>query len=316
MRLDGSSTIFRDVTVAPVPFPLSDCTVLVAPFNDLAVPVAAPFPSAFEVVVAPVDFGAADDGELGTAAGALSLATGATVGTVLGACSVGTFGTTIAEGVAAADAACERLGGAAAGDNSSEGSERSKLEKAAGAVAGAAPCAGAECASEEACATEAACADVTLEGAAVFAAAAGGAATRAACTTGGEASPTISKSEPPGFQASDSARKLDAGDFGTSSSDDSPMFGKSSNSRMSSIAWGDREPGSGAGAAAGATGGVKATEAGPARPEAAVGAALTALGAAAAWNPLAFVLVAGFDAAAAAALAGAGGTEAVRGAAG
>jgi hypothetical protein len=43
---------------------------------------------------------------------------------------------------------------------------------------------------------------------------------------------------------------------------------------------------------------------------------LTALGAAAAWNPLAFVLVAGFDAAAAAALAGAGGTEAFRGAAG
>ena len=133
MRLDGSSAIVRDVTVALVPFPLSVCTTPVPPFNDLAVPVVAPFPSAFVLVVAPVDFGAADDVELAAAAGAASLAAGATVGVVLGACSVGTFGTTIAEGVATADTACERLGGAEAGDNSSAGSERSKLEKVAGA---------------------------------------------------------------------------------------------------------------------------------------------------------------------------------------
>ena len=287
--------------------------MLVAPFNDLAEPVVAPFPSAFVVVVvAPVDF----------AAGA-----GAGVGLVVGAesdaCSVGTFGTTIAEGVAAADAACARLVGAAAGDSTSAGSERSKLEK----VAAAAWVLGAGDATATAGADEAdmACADAALEGAAVFVAAAGVAArtgwTTGAglggsdCNTGGDASPIISKSEPPGFQASDSARKLDAGDFGTSSSVEAPTFGKSSNSRMSSIAWGDSDCdcGSGAGAATGAAGGVKAIEAGAARAGAAVGAPPFAV--AGAWKPFALVLVAGFDAAAAAPLAGAGGTEAVRGAA-
>jgi hypothetical protein len=283
--------------------------MLVAPFNDLAVPVVVPFPSAFVVVVAPVDFAA-----------------GAGVGLVVGAesdaCSVGTFGTTIAEGVAAADAACARLVGAAAGDSTSAGSERSKLEKVAGAdwVLGAGDGTATAAADED----DMACADAALEGAAAFAAAAGaaartGGATGAGfggsdCNTGGDASPIISNSEPPGFQASDSARKLDAGDFGTSSSVEAPTFGKSSNSRMSSIAWGDSDCGSGAGAATGAAGGVKAIEAGAARAGAAVGAAPFAV--AGAWKPFALVLVAGFDAAAAAPLAGAGGTEAVRGAAG
>ncbi len=80
------------------------------------------------------------------------------------------------------------------------------------------------------------------------------------------------------------------------------MFGKSSNSRISSIACGDREFGSEAGCAA----------AGVARPEAAAGAPFVVLGAAAAWNPLTLVLVAGFAAVAAlaAALVGAGGTAA------
>ena len=288
--------------------------MLVAPFNDLAVPVVAPFPSALVVVVAPVDFAA-----------------GAGVGLVVGAesdaCSVGTFGTTIAEGVAAADAACARLVGAAAGDSTSAGSERSKLEKVACAdwtlwAGGATATAGADELDGEG---DMACADVALEGAAAFAAAAGAAArtgwTTGAglggsdCNTGGDASPIISKSGPEGFQASDSARKLDAGDFGTSSSVEAPTFGKSSNSRMSSIAWGDSDCdcGSGAGAATGAAGGVKAIEAGAAREGAAVDAAPLAV--AGAWKPFALVLVAGFDAAAAAPLAGAGGTEAVRGAA-
>ena len=292
--------------------------MLVAPFNDLAEPVVAPFPSAFVVVVAPVDFAA-----------------GAGVGLVVGAesdaCSVGTFGTTIAEGVAAADAACARLVGAAAGDSTSAGSERSKLEKVACAdwVLGAGD-ATPTAAADEACADEIdgegdiACADAALEGVAAFAATAGAAArtgwTTGAglggsdCNTGGDASPIISKSGPEGFQASDSARKLDAGDFGTSSSVEAPTFGKSSNSRMSSIAWGDSDCGSGAGAATGAAGGVKAIEAGAARAGAAVGAPPFAV--AGAWKPFALVLVAGFDAAAAAPLAGAGGTEAVRGAAG
>src|SRR3984957_67715 len=259
--------------------------MLVAPFNDLAVPVVAPFPSAFVVVVAPVDFAA-----------------GAGVGLVVGAesdaCSVGTFGTTMAEGVAGADAACARLVGAAAGDSTSAGSERSKLEKVAGAdwVLGAGD---ATAAADE---DDMACADAALEGAAAFAAAAGAAArtgwTTGAglggsdCNTGGDASPIISKSEPPGFQASDSARKLDAGDFGTSSSVEAPTFGKSSNSRMSSIAWGDSDCGSGAGAATGAAGGVKALEAGAARAGAAVGAPPFAV--AGAWKPFALVLVAGF----------------------
>ena len=85
---------------------------------------------------------------------------------------------------------------------------------------------------------------------------------------------------------------------------------------MSSIAWGDSDCGSGAAAATGATGGVKAIEAGAARAGAAVGATAAVFALAGAWKPLALVLVAGFCAGAAAALAGGDGTEAVRGATG
>jgi len=245
-------------------------------------------------------------------------------------------------------AACARPAGAGAGDSSSAGSERSKLENAAGAAcatgaaweigaacatgatAGAAA-AEAACENEPACEDEAPCIDeaawlcepncagaADLEGTAADFAATAGAAARAGgatgagfcgsdCNTGGAASPIISKSEPPGFQASDSARKLDAGDFGTSSSDE-PMFGKSSNSRMSSIAWGDSDCASAAGVATGA--------AGAARPETTAGAPAAALGVAGACCPFTLPLIAGFDGAAAAALADMGGTEAVRGAAG
>jgi hypothetical protein len=94
--------------------------MLVEPFNDRAVPVVVPFPMAFVVVVAPVDFGAAVDTGVGLAAIPNSDAP-----------RVGTFATTIAEGVAAADAACARLAGATTGGSNSAGSERSKLEKAA-----------------------------------------------------------------------------------------------------------------------------------------------------------------------------------------
>jgi hypothetical protein len=94
-------------------------------------------PSALVLVVAPVDFCAAAGAGVGLASGApaaadaLSYVTGAITGAALDACSVGTFGTTIAEKATGADAAGARLAGAATGGSSSSGSERSKLEKVA-----------------------------------------------------------------------------------------------------------------------------------------------------------------------------------------
>jgi hypothetical protein len=94
--------------------------MLVDPFRERDVPVVvAVDPRAFEVVVAPVDFAAGTGvglasgfiagtiGALSNAAGAV--ATGAMTGAALGACSVGTFGMTIAELAAGPDAAGAKL---------------------------------------------------------------------------------------------------------------------------------------------------------------------------------------------------------------
>jgi len=121
--------------------------MLVDPFSERDVPVAVAFdPRAFVVVVAPVDFAAGTgvglaSGFIGGRTGALSIAAGAVAteaktGAAVGACSVGTFGTTIAE---LADAAGAKLEGARF-DCRASGIERSISGNARDAGAGA--CAG------------------------------------------------------------------------------------------------------------------------------------------------------------------------------
>ena len=118
--------------------------MLVDPFSERDVPVVVTVePRAFDVVVAPVDFAASTGvglasgfsavviGVLSNAAGAV--ASGATSGAALGACNVGTFGTTIAE---LADAAGAKLEGAPF-DCRASGIERSIFGNARDAGAGA-----------------------------------------------------------------------------------------------------------------------------------------------------------------------------------
>ena len=130
MRFDGSRATLRDV--ADPPLPLSDWTMLVDPFSERDVPVVvAVDPRAFEVVVAPVDFAPSTgvglaSGFIAGIIGALSITAGADAsgpetGAALGACSVGTFSTTIAE---LADADGAKLEGASF-DCRASGTERS-----------------------------------------------------------------------------------------------------------------------------------------------------------------------------------------------
>ena len=133
MRFDGSRATLRDV--ADPPLPLSDWTMLVDPFSERDVPVVvAGDPRALEVVVAPVDFAASTgvglaSGFIAGIIGALSITAGADAsgpetGAALGACSVGTFSTTIAELAELADAAGAKLEGASF-DCRASGTERS-----------------------------------------------------------------------------------------------------------------------------------------------------------------------------------------------
>jgi hypothetical protein len=121
--------------------------MLVDPFSERDVPVVvAVDPRAFEVVVAPVDFAAGTgvglaSGFIAGRTGAASItagavATDAKTGAAVGACSVGTFGTTIAE---LADPAGAKLE-AAPFDCSASGIERSISGNARDA--GGAACAG------------------------------------------------------------------------------------------------------------------------------------------------------------------------------
>ena len=122
--------------------------MLVDPFSERDVPVEmAVDPRAFEVVVAPVDFAAGTgvglaSGFIAGRTGTLSIAAGpvatdATTGTAVGACSVGTFGTTIAELAAGPDVAGAKLA-AAPFDCRASGIERSIFGNArdAGGAAG------------------------------------------------------------------------------------------------------------------------------------------------------------------------------------
>ena len=171
--------------------------MLVDPFSERDVPVAvAVDPRAFELVVAPVDFAAGTGvglasgfsavviGVLSNAAGAV--ASGATSGAALGACNVGTFGTTIAE---LADPAGAKLE-AAPFDCSASGIERSisgNARDAGGAAcAGVAGTAGAGAAAFAGAAGFAGAVDFT--GAAVRAAGSGAAGLAGSkCATGGGA---------------------------------------------------------------------------------------------------------------------------------
>ncbi len=131
--------------------------------------VAAGPPRALVVVVEPADFaegtgvGLASGLIVGTtgalAAAAGAAATGSNTGAAVGACSVGTFGATIAELAAGPDVAGAKLA-ATSFDCSSSGRERSMSEKASEAG-----CAGRTWATGTAGAPDAAAADAGVTGA-------------------------------------------------------------------------------------------------------------------------------------------------------